>query len=427
MNKRKAISLFCGAGGCSLGFKMSGYEIVYATDIDKKAIETYLTNFPETIAENKNIKDIDFKHLLKKLKLQQGELDFLIGGPPCQGFSTAGTRFWDDPRNSLLKEYIRCLDEVKPKWFLMENVEGLLTTKNGDYIYEASKAFINLGYKIRIDKIYSHEYGIPQRRKRVFIIGNSLGLDFDIPKPTYPLTGKIFKNSEVTLDRALINLPKATHLKDEILKYDSDLKTDKLFDYYKNPKGSVTDHYSPKLSKIQLQRVRHLNQGQTMRDLPIDLQHNSFKKRANRRVMDGTPTEKRGGAPSGIKRLFNSQPSLTITSAATREFIHPNEDRMLTIRESARIQTFPDDFVFCGSQSQKIQQIGNAIPPLLAKVFGTYILNNLSFEKSKNKYRGKLLSFSLSKASAMSPALKKTSNKLNKIKQGSFAKQLELF
>lgn len=427
MKKRKAISLFCGAGGCSLGFKMSGYDIVYATDIDKKAIETYQNNFPETLAENRDIKDIDFKQLLKKLKLQQGELDFLIGGPPCQGFSTAGTRFWDDPRNSLLKEYVRCLNEVKPKWFLMENVEGLLTTKNGDYIYEASKAFIDLGYKIRIDKIYSHEYGVPQRRKRVFIIGNSLGLDFDIPKPIYPLTGKIFKNSKVTLGKALVNLPKATHLKDEILKYDLDLKTENIFDYYKNPKGLITDHFSPKLSNIQLERVQHLNQGQTMRDLPDELQHDSFKKRANRRVKDGTPTEKRGGAPSGIKRLFNNQPSLTITSAATREFIHPNEDRMLTIRESARIQTFPDDFIFCGSQSQKIQQIGNAIPPLLAKVFGTYFLNNFSFEKTKIKYEGKLLSFSLSKASAMSPALKKTSNKLTKIKQGSFAKQLDLF
>ena len=427
MKKRKAISLFCGAGGCSLGFKMSGYDIVYATDIDKKAIETYQTNFPETLAENRDIKDIDFKHLLKKLNLQQGELDFLIGGPPCQGFSTAGTRFWDDPRNSLLKEYVRCLNEIKPKWFLMENVEGLLTTKNGDYIYEASKAFIDLGYKIRIDKIYSHEYGVPQRRKRVFIIGNSLGIDFDIPKPIYPLTGKIFKNSKVTLDKALVNLPKATHFKDEILKYDLDLKTEKIFDYYKNPKGLITDHYSPELSKIQLERVQHLNQGQSMRDLPAELQHDSFKKRANRRVMDGVPSEKRGGAPSGIKRLFNNQPSLTITSAATREFIHPNEDRMLTIRESARIQTFPDEFIFCGSQSQKIQQIGNAIPPILAQVFGTYILNNFSFEKTENEYDGKLLSFSLSKASAMSPALKKTSNKLTKIKQGSFAKQLDLF
>ena len=427
MNKRKAISLFCGAGGCSLGFKMSGYDIIYATDIDKKAIETYKSNFPGTIAENRDIKDINFKNLLERLNLQKGELDFLIGGPPCQGFSTAGTRFWDDPRNSLLKEYVRCLNEIKPKWFLMENVEGLLTTKNGDYIYEASKAFIDLGYKIRIDKIYSHEYGVPQRRKRVFIIGNSLGIDFDIPKPLYSLTGRIFKNSSVTLGNALINLPKATKIKDKSIGYDSNIRTDKLFEYYKNPNGYITDHFSPELSKIQLERVQYLKQGQTMRDLPEELQHESFKKRANRRVMDGTPSEKRGGAPSGIKRLFDEQPSLTITSAATREFIHPFENRMLTIRESARIQTFPDYFEFCGSQSQKIQQIGNAIPPLLAKVFGTYIINNYSFENSRNQDEGKLLGFSLSKASAMSPALKKTQNKLSIIKQDSLAKQLDLF
>ena len=145
MTKRpKAISLFAGAGGCSLGFKQAGYDIIYATDFDKAAIETYKTNFPETKAECKDINNIDFPNLLADLKIKQGEVDILIGGPPCQGFSTAGPRFWDDPRNHLLKQYVRALEIIQPKWFLMENVEGLLTSNNGEYVSETVKAFIKL-------------------------------------------------------------------------------------------------------------------------------------------------------------------------------------------------------------------------------------------------------------------------------------------
>jgi len=122
-------------------------------------------NFPEATCTQKDIKALDFEQILNELKIKA--LDILIGGPPCQGFSTAGSRFWDDPRNHLLKNYIKALKTIKPKWFIMENVEGLLTSNKGKSIYEALKAFIELKYKIRFEKIYSQEYGIPQRRKRV--------------------------------------------------------------------------------------------------------------------------------------------------------------------------------------------------------------------------------------------------------------------
>jgi DNA (cytosine-5)-methyltransferase 1 len=150
-----------------------------------------------------------------------------------------------------------------------------------------------------------------------------------------------------------------------------------------------------------------------MKDLPSNLQHESFKRRSLRRVQDGMPSEKRGGAPSGLKRLFVNQPSLTITSAATREFIHPTEDRPLTIRECARIQTFPDWFEFSGNSSEKIQQIGNAIPPLLAEQFGLHFLKHYSFEAHEAKEEGALIGFTLTKAEAMSPALFATSVLLN--------------
>jgi len=409
-----AISLFCGAGGCSLGFKQAGYSILYANDKDTATVETYKNNFPEAICSPEDIDDIDFIKVLDNIGLKSGELDILIGGPPCQGFSTAGTRFWDDPRNHLLKSYIRALTMLNPKWFIMENVEGLLTSNKGNYLYEAANAFIELGYHIRIEKIYSQEYGVPQRRKRVLIIGNRLGHDFKMPEPTLKVSGRIFRNSDVTISHAIGSLPNATNDKNKVL---NSLKSSPFDDFdalLRNSAKEVTDHYFPIIKDTQLERISALKPGQTMKDLPEHLQHESFKKRANRRVADGTPTEKRGGAPSGLKRLHATEPCLTITGAATRELIHPTENRPLTIREAARIQTFPDSFLFSGNASQKIQQVGNAIPPLLARIFAEHIRDDYGFN-GEPCGNGKLLGFLLTKADGMSPALKRTESLLKKI------------
>lgn len=406
-----ALSLFSGAGGCSLGFSQAGYEIIYASDIDSQAIKTYQNNFPDTISEKQNIVDIDFATLLKRLNLQAGEIDIIIGGPPCQGFSTAGMRFWDDPRNQLLKHYVRALKITKPKWFLMENVEGLLTANKGKYLYEVTNAFIELGYKIRVDKVYAQEYGIPQRRKRVFIIGNQIGANFELPPIKHYASGAIFRQAGLTILEAIQGLPSPSSDPDQTIAYQTLPPTD----WEKFIRGAATlvkDHYVPTLSEIQLDRIKALAQGQTMKDLPEELQHASFTRRANRRVMDGTPTEKRGGAPSGLKRLYDNEPSLTITGAATRELIHPLEDRPLTLRECARLQTFPDSFYFYGTASQKIQQIGNAIPPLLAKIFANHIKENYGFKAQSLSGKGELLGFTLTKADAMSPVLEKTYQKL---------------
>jgi DNA (cytosine-5)-methyltransferase 1 len=396
-----------------LGFKNAGFNIVYATDIDNKAIETYKKNFPETRAECRDINDIDFSQLMRELNLRPGELDVLIGGPPCQGFSTAGTRFWDDPRNHLLKQYIRALDIIKPKWFMMENVEGLLTTNKGTYVYETIKAFIRLGYQIRLEKVYSQEYGIPQRRKRVIILGNKLGIDFSFPKPVFKSHGQIYRKAEVTIEDALFGLPIPT-LENVPVAYSSEL-TGHWVELLENQTGIVTDHFINRVDAIQQQRINAIGAGQTMQHLPKELQHPSFKKRAARRVMDGTPSEKRGGPPSGLKRLKLDEPSLTITSAATREFIHPIENRTLTIRECARIQTFPDNFNFDGSQSDKIQQIGNAIPPLLALHFANHLMN-YGFNQIREVTEGALVDFILTKSEGFSPALRHTEKALLSLK-----------
>ena len=419
-----AISLFAGAGGCSLGFMRAGFDIVYASDINEQAVASYKLNLPNALCEQKNIVDIDFYTLQQRLGLQNDGLDIVIGGPPCQGFSSAGTQFWNDPRNLMLKQYVRALAILKPKWFLMENVEGLLTIDKGNYIYEISKAFIELGYLIRIDKVYAQEFGVPQRRKRIFIVGNRVGANYEMPNVLTHATGSIFRKSDFSIMDAINGLPAASSNMNVKIAYDSQPLTNwELF--IRGTAKDVTLHYSPDLSDIQRARIRHLREGQTMKHLPAHLQHESFTRRAKRRVMDGMPTEKRGGAPSGMKRLVGNEPSLTITGAATREFIHPKEDRPLTVRECARLQTFPDDFLFCGSQSQIIQQIGNAIPPILAEYFALHIKNSYGFEALKQtSSKGSLLGFSLTKAQAMSPALIRTNDRLKSLSNHYFQPSL---
>ena len=407
----KGVSLFAGAGGCSLGFREAGYEIIYASDINSNAIATYKLNFPQIPSVAEDIAQIEFERLLDQLGLRRGELDIIIGGPPCQGFSSAGNRFWDDPRNLLLKQYLRALEVMRPKWFFMENVEGLLTANKGRYLVEITKAFIGLGYKVRIDKVYATEYGVPQRRKRVLIVGNRLGHRFELPPIQNHASGAIYRKAAITLHDAISGLPQPAKAHDSAKPVRYEVPAASEWERkIRSAQGVVFDHFMPNLTAMRRDRMKALKPGQSMKDLPEHLQHASFKRRAYRRVMDGTPTEKRGGAPSGLKRLFSDEPSLTITTASTREFIHPTEDRPLTIRECARLQTFPDDFQFDGSPSKKIKQIGNAIPPLLAQTFAEHIMA-YGFRGGSQR-TGELIAFSLTKANAMSPALKRTHQQL---------------
>lgn len=381
----KAISLFAGAGGCSLGFKNAGVKILAAFENAEAAIATYNMNFGANICHNVDLESCDFLHVRNELRLQRGELDLMIGGPPCQGFTTAGNRFWDDPRNKLVQNYAQALEAFYPRWFMMENVEGILTTAAGTYIFECIKKMISLGYTVSLKKMYMQEYAVPQRRKRVIIVGNREGKKFQFPEPVEKASGAIYKDSLFTLRGAI-----------------SDLESCDI---------PEIDHVRKFETGIQLERISTLKIGQTMKDLPENLQHKSFKRRASRRVCDGTPSEKRGGAPSGLKRLSYNEPCLTITSAAPSEFVHPTQNRTLTIRECARIQTFPDSFLFCGTDAQKILQIGNAIPPVFAEQMAKQIL--LCDENPSGEERPSLVNFDVTKAAAKSPALQKTCNMLS--------------
>lgn len=417
MKKPKAIALFCGAGGLSLGFKHAGFDVVFATDINHHALASYSRYFATASVFAGDIRNLSPAFL-------PNSVDILLGGPPCQGFSSAGQQFWDDPRNKLLTEYVRVLDALRPKWFLMENVEGLLTAWNGQYICECVKAMLSLGYNVSLEKLYAHAYGIPQRRKRVVLVGNRLGHIFTFPHPSHNVSGAIFRKSEATFHQATSDLPVAV----------TDSKAER--EYVAAPQnefqqrlrcrsGRVSQHFFLAQGEDQQARIEMLKPGQTMKDLPADMQHASFRRRANRRVSDGTPTEKRGGAPSGIKRLFSAEPALTITGAAMREFVHPVENRMLSLRECARLQTFPDDFCFSGPTAAALQQIANAVPPLLAEQIGLHISKEYGFSVVCSPKRSHL-QFALTQSNGMSPALRRTELLLKELIDDE-DKQLKLF
>jgi DNA (cytosine-5)-methyltransferase 1 len=423
--KPTAISLFAGAGGCSLGFLQAGYDIRFATDIDCDAVESYRRNFPETPCEAADVRDLGSEMLLDRGGLRSGELDILLGGPPCQGFSSAGMKSGEDPRNSLVRHYVRLLEGIRPKWFVMENVEGLLTNDGGLHVRDAVEAFLNAGYSVNLEKIYAQGYGVPQRRKRVLIVGNRMGYGFVFPDAVTLFSGNIFRKGEITFSTAISDLPPATTDGGKALSHIGSPKNE-LQAYLRGEAKTVADHFSPALLGIQLERVRGLRPGQSMKDLPEHLQHESFRRRAFRRVMDGTPVERRGGAPSGLKRLFADEPSLTITSAATREFVHPTKDRLLTLRECARLQTFPDSFVFAGNSASRIQQIGNAIPPMLARTVAEHIAKAYGFDVCYNGSGHPRLRFRLTRSEGMSPALARTEFLLNELVE-SKEEQLVLF
>lgn len=402
-----AISLFSGCGGCSLGLKDAGYQVTLAVDNNEDACTTYTDNLRSENVRCEDLSKCTPLDILQWSELQRSELDLIVGGPPCQGFSSAGVKDWRDPRNSLLREFVEIVVDLKPTWFIMENVEGLLTARDGFFIVEAISRFLEAGYWVRAKKVYMEQYGIPQKRKRVLVVGNLEQCFFNFPEPTccaddaLPFFGGA---SQLSILDAIGDLPEPTENIESFISYRCKPVNDFQRRMQRSDGKPVLQHNLKQLNDISYQRVQQLKQGQTMKNLPNYLQHPSFQKRAFRRVMDGTPTEKRGGAPSGMKRLIASTPSLTITSASPTEFVHPTQDRLLTLRECARIQTFPDRFQCSGNWSSVATQIGNAIPPLFMSLLSNHILS-LAFWQRKQSSQGRWLGMEATKSNGMSPAL----------------------
>lgn len=379
------LDLFCGAGGLSSGFDTAGFQCALAIDHNRAAVETHRLNFasPAEQADVTELTDLP-------------ETTVIVGGPPCQGFSSAGMRAVGDARNTLVGWYANTIARLRPAAFVFENVEGFLTAEDGYHVFELLDPLIQAGYCVHVRKVNAANFGVPQHRKRVIAIGG-LGWIPTFPEFTHTAYGAPGARLAArhlaltpTLEETLRDLPPASQ----------------------EPPGEPSDHFAPRLVGVDLERAIRLKPGETMRDLPSDLWHESYRRRAFRRVMDGTPSEKRGGAPAGLRRLKPDEPSKAITGAARSEFLHPFENRNLTLRECARLQTFPDNFVFGGSIGERQQLIGNAVPPRLAYVLATTLRKDLEAGQHTPALSGRLVSYIPTLSTGMSPALSAISERV---------------
>jgi len=318
------VDLFCGAGGFSLGFDMAGFKNVFSLDFDEKACETYRYNFP---SHNLICSDISLVSDSEFLELTRGsDVDVVVGGPPCQGFSLAGNigrKFIDDPRNKLYKEFVRAVGVIKPKFFVMENVASLYNHRKGKTRIEIIEDFESLGYYVSCYVLNAVNFGVPQNRRRVFFFGSKINDTFTFNEP------KIAQQK--TVKDAIHDLPK--------------LKS--------GESSNIPNHNAMNHSEQMLYKMSFVKDGGTRLDIPEDIRPKS------------------GDARKYI-RYDSLKPSVTVTGDMRKVF-HYSQNRSLTVRELARLQSFPDSFVFKGTSISAQQQVGNAVPPLMAKSIASFI------------------------------------------------------
>ena len=364
LKKYNVVDLFCGAGGFSLGLKDTNrFNSILANDIDMDMCETYSLNFPKSKILSKSISDIDFFSINKK-----NTIDVVVGGPPCQAYSLSGKRHIDDPRANLFLEYFRAIEEIKPKIFVYENVKGLFSYKKGNIFRQLQEIFEKIGYELSINLVNALNYGVPQSRERIFIIGYKKGLNYSFPKSSH---AKKTIRKPVTISDAISDLPKIKN-NENSAKYLSKPKTNYQKLMRKNAPEKLMDHNSPKNNKNLIKIMKLLPDGGSPKDIPEELRPKS-------------------GFGNTYSKLWWNRPSTTITrnlsTPSSSRCIHPKAHRPLTTREGARIQCFPDNYIFYGSRSSKNLQIGNAVPTFLSIVLKDSIKQHFSIDLVKNKLK----------------------------------------
>lgn len=340
--KINVLDLFCGAGGLSYGFQLAGFKIYGGIDIDKDSIDTHNHNFKESVFHYCG--DISLLED-EKVKQLKGKIDVIIGGPPCQGFSSANRHghLKDDPRNKLFFEYLRFVKIIKPLVFVIENVSGILTKDNGFAKNRIIEITEELGYKVSYNVLNASEYSVPQVRRRAMFVAvrNDLNekFSFESLEPS---------KNKVTVYDAIGDL----YYKDRIIE-------NEFLEYARNltPNEKIKNNEESHHAKNVIERIKHVPQGGNWRDVPS---HLWITQRDNRHS-------------SAYKRLSFNEPSITIDTGHMNYF-HPIKNRVPTVRESARLQSFPDSFVFLGSRVSQYKQVGNAVPPLLGYVVAKQIM-----------------------------------------------------
>ena len=359
---RYGIDIFSGAGGLSLGAEMAGIRISTAIEINKSAAQTFLRNHKGAEVLQGDIQEIDPKALIKGDK----PVFVIMGGPPCQGFSMSNTRTrnMENSKNFLFLEFVRFVQEIRPEWFVLENVWGITNINEGktqsmiEDCFRAINGYDNISSSI----LWASDYGVPQKRNRFFLVGNRLGIDFKFPKK---------HKSIITVEEAIGDLPSLQN--GEMLEEASYTKTlEEASDYAQlMRKGSdkARQNFVSRNNDLVIERYKYIAQGQNWRAIPDFLMQNYADK---------------GRCHSGIyKRLRANQPSVVISNYRKSMLIHPYEDRGISVREAARLQSFPDTFIFEGSLMHIQQQIGNAVPPLLAKAVFRQIIKQTKEHEQK--------------------------------------------
>lgn len=379
----KSIDLFAGAGGLSCGLGLAGFNPILANELVEAHANTYQKNHQDTQVVIGDVRKVCEANLKRKLGLKKGELDLLAGGPPCQGFSVnAPIRDLDDERNHLFKDYLRVAAELLPKAILIENVPGIVSLGKGTVVQQIYKELELLGYSVGHRILYAGHYGVPQTRFRTIIIAIKGNVDVTFPEPEYNSTAvanfagarelcisvpPLFAQElspQTTVHDALSDLPAIdSGSKNEPMKYlkKADGNYQKVL-----RKGSklVYNHSCNGLGKVNLERLKYIPQGGNWTDIPHDMLPKGMQ-----RARRSDHTKRYGRLhPDGLCSTI-----LTKCDPHWGAFIHPEQDRVLSVREAARIQSFPDTYHFYGSLQQQYEQVGNAVPPFLAKKIGETI------------------------------------------------------
>ena len=363
------------------------------------ACATFLSNFPEASFFLSEIKDISGHHLLRDANLRRGELDCLIGGPPCQSFSFNNhQRSSSHHRSKLFRDYLRIVEIVRPKYIVMENVPGILTIGAGSVVRAIRNSLKRLGYKCEARILYAEDFGVPQERRRVFIVGTRCGSAANLfPAGSHGPAKKPKLSSAALIHRSHTKKPKKlTRVWDaigdlpriksgggkEVARYNKSTRTTYQRQLRTSNRSRLFNHVSPALTKLNLQRISNVPEGGNWRDIPRRLLPAGMKRA---RLSDHT---KRYGR---LKRNGLSCTLLTKCDPHWGSYIHPTQNRAISVREAARLQSFPDSFVFRGPVSKQYIQVGNAVPPLMAEALARAGLKHLkAYEKRKLRRRAKV-------------------------------------
>ncbi len=369
-----AIDLFCGAGGLSEGLSQAGILPVVGVDFDPHAVTTYRHNHPDVPVLEADVADVTGEQLMRLANTDA--IDLVAGGPSCQGYSTHGKRMQDDPRNFLFEHFVRLVDEIRPKLFLMENVTGMLTYNKGAFRRQIEAAFSEIGYRTRFTQVLAADYGVPQLRHRVLFVGTRLeNVQLIFPAPTHGDSAPDLL-SYVTVEEALGDLPLIG------VNYDSEHRPyvsapQNAYQQYcrnSNP-NHVSLHLGRPLSPQAQLLANYIDQGEGLRAVPVAMLPDRFKRM--RTISNG---QLRKDCTTLYHRLDPRKPAYTITcnyrNVASGPFLHPWEDRSLSHREAARLMSFPDHYQFLGAAFPR--QIGNAVPPLMARAVGETLRSMLA-------------------------------------------------